>query len=162
MLCALHRYLYRKLVPPLVAAGCRVVVPDMIGFGRSDKLPKPRDYTHALHCAAVRRPSRVPAAASLADARDDLSAPSHPPHATLSGVALGYAVYIPRYIYTYIYVYILYILDYIYLYIYIIDMHVRRGLCCVLYSETRTVSLWDVGSIDRSLDRSFGFERCVR
>ena len=30
-------YLYRKMVPPLVGAGLRVVVPDLVGFGRSDK-----------------------------------------------------------------------------------------------------------------------------
>lgn len=30
-------FLYRKMVPPLVEAGHRVVAPDMIGFGRSDK-----------------------------------------------------------------------------------------------------------------------------
>lgn len=29
-------YLYRYL-KPIVAAGCRVVVPDLIGFGKSDK-----------------------------------------------------------------------------------------------------------------------------
>ena len=30
-------YLYRTMVPTLVAAGHRVIVPDLIGFGRSDK-----------------------------------------------------------------------------------------------------------------------------
>jgi len=30
-------YLYRNFVPPLVDAGYRVVVPDLLGFGRSDK-----------------------------------------------------------------------------------------------------------------------------
>jgi haloalkane dehalogenase len=30
-------YLYRKLLPPLVAAGHRVICPDLAGFGRSDK-----------------------------------------------------------------------------------------------------------------------------
>src|SRR5712672_413941 len=30
-------YLYRKMIPPLVAAGFRAVAPDLIGFGRSDK-----------------------------------------------------------------------------------------------------------------------------
>ncbi len=34
-------YLYRKMLPPLVAAGNRVVVPDFAGFGRSDK---PTDF----------------------------------------------------------------------------------------------------------------------
>lgn len=30
-------YLYRRMIPPFTAAGLRAVVPDMIGFGRSDK-----------------------------------------------------------------------------------------------------------------------------
>ena len=30
-------FLYRKMIPPLVAAGHRVVAPDYFGFGRSDK-----------------------------------------------------------------------------------------------------------------------------
>ena len=30
-------YLYRKMIPPLLAAGYRVVAPDWFGFGRSDK-----------------------------------------------------------------------------------------------------------------------------
>jgi haloalkane dehalogenase len=42
-------YLYRKMVPPLVAAGHRCVVPDLVGFGRSDK-PTPRtEYTYQRH-----------------------------------------------------------------------------------------------------------------
>lgn len=35
-------YCYRHMIPPLVAAGCRVIAPDFIGFGRSDK-PLDRD-----------------------------------------------------------------------------------------------------------------------
>jgi haloalkane dehalogenase len=42
-------YLYRKMVPPLLEAGCRVVVPDLIGFGRSDKPTEVSDYTYARH-----------------------------------------------------------------------------------------------------------------
>ena len=42
-------YLYRKMIAPLVAAGHRVVVPDLVGFGRSDK-PVRRDvYTYQRH-----------------------------------------------------------------------------------------------------------------
>ncbi len=42
-------YLYRTMVPGLVAGGHRVVAPDLIGFGRSDK-PSDRDeYTYARH-----------------------------------------------------------------------------------------------------------------
>jgi haloalkane dehalogenase len=39
-------YLYRKMIPPLVAAGYRAVAPDMVGFGRSDKPARPEDYTY--------------------------------------------------------------------------------------------------------------------
>jgi len=42
-------YLYRTVVPVLVAAGVRVVAPDNIGFGRSDKPALPTDYTFARH-----------------------------------------------------------------------------------------------------------------
>jgi len=42
-------YLYRKMIPGLVAGGCRVVVPDLIGFGRSDKPAARSDYTYVRH-----------------------------------------------------------------------------------------------------------------
>ncbi len=42
-------FLYRKMIPPLVAAGMRVIAPDLVGFGRSDKLSDPRAYTYARH-----------------------------------------------------------------------------------------------------------------
>jgi haloalkane dehalogenase len=42
-------YLYRKMVPPITAAGHRAVAPDFIGFGRSDKLPEIADYTYQRH-----------------------------------------------------------------------------------------------------------------
>lgn len=42
-------YLYRKMIPPLVAAGHRVIAPDLIGFGRSDKPVRREDYTYAAH-----------------------------------------------------------------------------------------------------------------
>lgn len=38
-------FLWRHVVPPLLDAGHRVVVPDLPGFGRSDK-PQPRDWYH--------------------------------------------------------------------------------------------------------------------
>jgi haloalkane dehalogenase len=42
-------YLYRHMVPVLTGAGLRVVAPDLVGFGRSDK-PTPRsEYTFARH-----------------------------------------------------------------------------------------------------------------
>ena len=42
-------FLYRKMIPPLVAAGHRVVVPDLVGFGRSDKPSHPADYSYRNH-----------------------------------------------------------------------------------------------------------------
>lgn len=42
-------YLYRKMVPILVAAGHRVIAPDLIGFGRSDKPSRRKDYTYQRH-----------------------------------------------------------------------------------------------------------------
>ena len=42
-------YLYRKMLKPLVAAGYRVIVPDLIGFGRSDKPTQRSDYTYQRH-----------------------------------------------------------------------------------------------------------------
>jgi haloalkane dehalogenase len=42
-------YLYRKMIPLLVAKGYRVIAPDLIGFGRSDKPSKPDDYSYARH-----------------------------------------------------------------------------------------------------------------
>jgi haloalkane dehalogenase len=44
-------YLYRKMIPPLVAAGFRVIAPDLVGFGRSDKPTEKSDYTYARHVA---------------------------------------------------------------------------------------------------------------
>ncbi len=44
-------YLYRHMIPALVAAGHRVVAPDLVGFGRSDKPGAPSDYTYARHVA---------------------------------------------------------------------------------------------------------------
>ncbi len=42
-------YLYRTMVPGLVAAGLRVIAPDLIGFGRSDKPAAREDYTYQRH-----------------------------------------------------------------------------------------------------------------
>jgi haloalkane dehalogenase len=42
-------FLYRFMIPDLVASGRRVVAPDLMGFGRSDK-PRPRsEYSYARH-----------------------------------------------------------------------------------------------------------------
>ncbi len=42
-------YLYRKMIPPLAAAGHRVIAPDLIGFGKSDKPDDQDDYSYAGH-----------------------------------------------------------------------------------------------------------------
>jgi haloalkane dehalogenase len=42
-------YLYRKMIPPIAAAGHRVIAPDLIGFGRSDKPSEKSDYTYQRH-----------------------------------------------------------------------------------------------------------------
>jgi len=42
-------YLYRKMIGPLVDAGHRCVAPDLIGFGRSDKLARREDYSYQFH-----------------------------------------------------------------------------------------------------------------
>jgi haloalkane dehalogenase len=48
-------YLYRKMIPIFAAAGHRVIAPDLIGFGKSDKPTDPLAYTYAAHVAWVRR-----------------------------------------------------------------------------------------------------------
>ncbi len=47
-------FLYRHMIPVLVAAGHRCVVPDLVGFGRSDKPSEQSDYTYARHVAWMR------------------------------------------------------------------------------------------------------------
>jgi haloalkane dehalogenase len=42
-------YLYRTMIPVLVAAGHRCIAPDLVGFGRSDKPSEPSDYTYQRH-----------------------------------------------------------------------------------------------------------------
>ena len=44
-------YLYRHMIPPLVEAGFRVIAPDLVGFGRSDKPTRIEDYSYARHVA---------------------------------------------------------------------------------------------------------------
>jgi haloalkane dehalogenase len=44
-------YLYRKMIPLVVDAGHRVIAPDLVGFGKSDKPTERRDYTYARHVA---------------------------------------------------------------------------------------------------------------
>jgi haloalkane dehalogenase len=42
-------YLYRKMIPVFTAAGLRVVAPDLIGFGKSDKVSPRSEYTYQRH-----------------------------------------------------------------------------------------------------------------
>jgi pimeloyl-ACP methyl ester carboxylesterase len=42
-------FLYRKIVASLAARGHRVVAPDLVGFGRSDKPSEQSDYTFERH-----------------------------------------------------------------------------------------------------------------
>ena len=44
-------YLYRKMIPLLIAAGLRVIAPDLVGFGKTDKPTEKSDYTYARHVA---------------------------------------------------------------------------------------------------------------
>lgn len=47
-------YLYRSMIIPLAQAGYRVLAPDLIGFGRSDKPANQQDYTYQRHVEWVR------------------------------------------------------------------------------------------------------------
>jgi haloalkane dehalogenase len=47
-------YLYRKMIPILAAAGHRVICPDLVGFGRSDKPIQLADHTYARHVEWMR------------------------------------------------------------------------------------------------------------
>ena len=42
-------YLYRFMIPPLRDAGFRVIAPDLLGFGKSDKPARKEDYSFAGH-----------------------------------------------------------------------------------------------------------------
>ena len=44
-------YLYRRVIPVLVERGLRLIAPDNIGFGRSDKPVEPAAYTYRRHVA---------------------------------------------------------------------------------------------------------------
>lgn len=47
-------FLYRRMIPILTAAGHRVVCPDLVGFGRSDKPTRIEDHTYARHVEWMR------------------------------------------------------------------------------------------------------------
>ncbi len=42
-------FLYRKVMAVVLAAGHRVIAPDLVGFGRSDKPTRREDYTYQRH-----------------------------------------------------------------------------------------------------------------
>ncbi len=48
-------YLYRHMIAPVVAAGYRVVAPDLVGFGKSDKPAAKTDYSYASHVDWMRQ-----------------------------------------------------------------------------------------------------------
>jgi haloalkane dehalogenase len=48
-------YLYRHMLDRLVETGHRVVCPDLVGFGRSDKPTDQGWYTYEIHCDMVTR-----------------------------------------------------------------------------------------------------------
>lgn len=47
-------FLYRTMIPVFADAGFRVVVPDLVGFGRSDKPADIADYTYVRHVEWMR------------------------------------------------------------------------------------------------------------
>src|SRR5262245_41421481 len=47
-------FLYRHMIPVVAAAEFRVVAPDWIGFGRSDKYRRIEDYSYQLHVDSLR------------------------------------------------------------------------------------------------------------
>ena len=47
-------FLYRKMIPVFTAAGFRAVVPDLVGFGRSDKPAARSDYSYKKHVQWMR------------------------------------------------------------------------------------------------------------
>ncbi len=48
-------FLYRRMIPVLVDAGLRVVAPDLVGFGRSDKPVDRAAHTYARHVGWMRQ-----------------------------------------------------------------------------------------------------------
>ena len=47
-------YLFRKMIPILAESGHRVIVPDMVGFGKSDKFESKYDYSYKHHIDVMR------------------------------------------------------------------------------------------------------------
>jgi haloalkane dehalogenase len=47
-------YLWRAVIPVLAGAGLRVIAPDLVGFGRSDRPAEVADHSYAAHVEWVR------------------------------------------------------------------------------------------------------------
>jgi len=47
-------FLYRHMIPPLVQAGYRIIAPDLMGFGKSDKPADRSAHTHTRHVSQMR------------------------------------------------------------------------------------------------------------
>jgi haloalkane dehalogenase len=58
-------FMFRRTIPVLAGAGLRVIVPDLVGFGRSDKPSQQADYSYESH---VRWLTEFVAALGLRDA----------------------------------------------------------------------------------------------
>lgn len=47
-------FLYRKMIPIVAEKGHRVIAPDLIGFGKSDKFAKAEKYTYQMHVDSIK------------------------------------------------------------------------------------------------------------
>ncbi len=47
-------FLYRKMIPIVADAGHRVIAPDLVGFGKSDKYTEPDQYTYEMHVESIK------------------------------------------------------------------------------------------------------------
>ena len=47
-------FLFRKMIPVFTKAGYRVIVPDMVGFGKSDKFESKFDYSYLHHIEVMK------------------------------------------------------------------------------------------------------------
>ena len=47
-------FVYRRVIPGLADAGLRVIAPDLVGFGRSDKPARTEDHSYARHVEWMR------------------------------------------------------------------------------------------------------------
>ncbi|MCP4763040.1 MAG: haloalkane dehalogenase [archaeon] len=48
-------YLYRHMIPIFIEAGYRVLAPDLVGFGKSDKPTEKSDYTYKRHISWIKQ-----------------------------------------------------------------------------------------------------------